>query len=151
VVISDGAVITCSSESCGKVVNKSNIQPKSPSIVTHIHVTICVRFVGKITRLTNVKENSTWASNLKGLRCENSSSWKFLVSLWLHVTQEISAGDLVIQQRFFHFVTSVTRVENSAGCLIIRYTRFRNLNLAYLLPDSIPALHVIERYAEAYV
>jgi hypothetical protein len=36
VKISDGAKIKCNYELCGKVVNKSNIQSKTPSIVTHI-------------------------------------------------------------------------------------------------------------------
>jgi hypothetical protein len=35
VEISDGSVIKCSYELCGKVVNKSNIHSKTPSKVTH--------------------------------------------------------------------------------------------------------------------
>jgi hypothetical protein len=40
VEISDSAVITCSSESCCKVVNKSIHQSKTPSRVTHIRENI---------------------------------------------------------------------------------------------------------------
>jgi hypothetical protein len=40
VVISNGAVISCSSESCVYMVNKSNIQTKALSRVTPYYVTV---------------------------------------------------------------------------------------------------------------
>jgi hypothetical protein len=45
VEISDGAVIPCSFELCGKVVNKSNIEFNIPSIGTHtrnLHLSLCL-------------------------------------------------------------------------------------------------------------
>jgi hypothetical protein len=39
VLISGGAVIACSSESCGKVVNKTNIQFTTPTRITRDNMT----------------------------------------------------------------------------------------------------------------
>jgi hypothetical protein len=40
--ISNGAIIKCYYKLCVKVASKSNIQYKTVSIVTFIHVTVCV-------------------------------------------------------------------------------------------------------------
>jgi hypothetical protein len=61
VEISDGAMIKCSHKSCVKVVNKSNLQSKTPFIVTHTHDNINVR--NQVTCITTVPK--LYARNLK--------------------------------------------------------------------------------------
>jgi hypothetical protein len=68
VEVSDGAKIKCNYESCDKVVNKSNIHFKTPSMVTHIRDNIAPEFsqceenVGKLRIFVALSEIRTGIS-----------------------------------------------------------------------------------------
>jgi hypothetical protein len=51
VKISDGAKIKCNYELCGKMVSKSNLQSKTPSIVTHIQYMTTFLMGAYLTRM----------------------------------------------------------------------------------------------------
>jgi hypothetical protein len=68
VKISDGAIIKCNYELCVKVVNKSNIKPVTPSVVTLIQVIILrrVTWIGQVARMQEIYAYTVLLVGLEG-------------------------------------------------------------------------------------
>jgi hypothetical protein len=92
--ISGGAVIACSSESCVQVVNKSNIQSKTPSIVTHSKSgnykdsAICITLLPIRCPVIRAKEHRRAVLGLN-TGCDTYPTTMVIFSLLHHVTRSL--------------------------------------------------------------